>query len=498
MALESIFKRDDIRGIYPKEINGDVAAVVGRALVKQLRKQFPGSITVVVGHDCRMGSVEVAQGLMRGIQEERGRIIDLGLVSTEHVYFACGEHADDCTAGAMVTASHNPKEYNGIKFLYSGCLPFTAEDLKELRLQSERELVRRKFAIDFDEYAEKMIALAGFERRAKGKKTPFRLVVLAGNGMGGLGFEPIAKRLEEKGLETEILDGEPDGTFPQGVPNPLLPEFIKRLSKEVTARKADLGVVFDGDADRAGFVDASGNEIIPSQTLALIAQRKVAGKKKVIVMRNLCCSQLIRDIFAEDESVEVVDTPVGHGRIKQLMRSDAFKSRAVFAGEHSGHFFYPEFHYVDSGVLTALNMLAIAWKAKEEGKSLEEILAPWRENYVWSGERNFTMADQEAVQKALQAVWKKYRQDGVVRYGVRQDDEIGAQRVFVCEDDYNAETLAAPDLKMVCDNRTSGWWFVLRPSGNEPKLRLNVEAWGAGAAKKCASLTKEIEAILKK
>ena len=208
-------------------------------------------------------------------------------------------------------------------------------------------------------------------------------------------------------------------------------------------------------------------------------------------MRNLCCSKLLDDLFPKSGPVTLIDTPVGHGRIKLLMRHPELQSRCVFAGEHSGHYFYPDFFYLDSGVLTSLFMIEIVWRLREQKKSLPDLLAAWRQNYVWSGENNFNLKSSDEVLPVMTAVWKAENKDGVCRFEVAQDPKLGVQRVFENNGEYKPQSLPAPDLKMQYDGE-EGWWFVIRPSGNEPKLRLNVEAWGSNAKALCQQKTKEL------
>ncbi len=507
-TARDFIKRDDLRGLYPSQLNGRVAAAIGRATAELLQSHGHPSPAVVIGYDCRHGSREITRGFRIGLSAAGGQSACLGPVSTEHVYSACGADTP-YEAGVMVTASHNPREYNGMKFVYRGCAPFPPEDLatigrRAVKLLDEPvpaalddgddSLVRPDpaAAAILDNYAARLMAIAGLDGRTDCRKTPLTVVVLAGNGMGAVAYTPFARRLEPKGLRSIILEATPDGDFPQGVPNPLSPAFMARLAASVREHHADLGIGFDGDADRAGFVDATGKEIIPSHVLALIAAERLAHANagRPVVMRNLCCSRLLAELFPADGPVQLIDTPVGHGRIKRLMRCDAFRERTVFAGEHSGHYFYPEFNYVDSGMLTCLSMLAIVWKMAENGEQLADRLADWRRRYAWSGEINFTMPSAAAVHSALRQLWLDTRAPDVRRHEVRLDEECGAWRVFPADeqDRYDPENATTPDLKMIRDNGDSGWWFVLRPSGNEPRLRLNVEAWGDQAANDCQAL----------
>lgn len=497
-------KRDDIRGIYPAVLNISSAYAIGYATCRLLQSQGHSEPVIVIGHDCRHGNREITGAFSQGFQSAGGRSVCIGLVSTEHVYYACGVYASLYTAGAMVTASHNPKEYNGIKMLHSACVPFSTEELKAIGQMADgfrdaagfkaKSVYPQLNPIDFDEYARHLVKLSGLDKKPDSPVPVFKVLVLAGNGMGAVAFEPITKLLKSKGLEAVILEGQPDGEFPNGVPNPLLPDFMKRLSQQTVLYNADLGIGFDGDADRAGFVDAQGNEIIPSQVLSLIAQQKLldCNQDRPVIMRNLCCSQLLKHLFPADGSVELMDTPVGHGRIKQLMRCPALMKRTVFAGEHSGHYFFPEFNYVDSGVLTSLNMIKYAWHLKDEGKSLPAIINQWRKNYSWSGEINFEVETIEKLISLLKEINKMYSGAEVKRHEVVVDSELGQQRLVLAQGEYIPENLPSMDLKLMVDHGANGWWFVLRPSGNEPKLRLNVEAWGGNAQHVCHDLTQKL------
>ena len=486
-------KRDDIRGIYPEQLNGETARAIGIALVRLLRQRGIQTPHVCIGHDCRHGNIELSQGLALGILAEGGTYVILGEVSTEHIYFACTDNV--YSAGAMVTASHNPKEYNGIKFLHQGCLPFSQQDLKFIG-ETVDALLQPKTP-DFSKYADTLASFTGIDKLPDAKETLMKVAVVAGNGMGGVAFSPFVEILKKKGIEATLLEATPNGDFPLGVPNPLLPEFMQRVSQSALEHNADLGIGFDGDADRAGFADASGQEIIPSFVLALIAEHKLAATsiKHPVVMRNLCCSQFIKKHFS-DKDCEIIDTPVGHGRIKQLMRSELYNSRTIFAGEHSGHYFYPEFNYVDSGVTTSLFMISIALKFKQQGIPLAEKLNEWRKLYCWSGEINFTLKTREDAVNALVRLNETFNTQGAVRIEIKEDAVSHIQYAAPSDAPYRPLELPAADLKIINDNGDSGWWFVARLSGNEPKLRLNVEAWGPDAKESCQQKTKLLEAMM--
>ena len=280
-----------------------------------------------------------------------------------------------------------------------------------------------------------------------------------------------------------------------------MPEQIERLGHEVRRRKADLGIVFDGDADRAGFVDRNGREIIPSQVYALVAQQKL-GQNQLnhpLLMRNLCSSQLLQDLFGESTSgVELLDTPVGHGQIKQLMRHPKFRKRILFAGEHSGHYFYPEFFSVDSGFLTALTLLAEVRRLKQQKIELPALLAGWRKTYQWSGEINYLLPDRTAVNAVLKKLDQHFgKLPDTRRQGIALDPDLGLFRVFELNGEYHPKSRDFPDLKIIwlSPGGKSGWWFVVRPSGNESKLRLNFESWNLKKAD-ANIIMKEISSVL--
>ena len=498
--LPSYIKRDDIRGLFPQELNIGTAEAIGYAVCRLLARNC-ASPRIAIGYDCRHGNLEIQSGFAKGFQLAGGSCASFGLLSTEHVYYICGTKKE-FTAAAMITASHNPKEYSGIKLLHGGCLPFTSAELAEIgetaseyKSSATQEIPHLPMELlDFKAYANFLLHLSGLDRREESSHAQLRIVVLAGHGMGGLAFGTIAEIMKSRGLQAALVEPEPDGDFPDGVPNPLDKKFMAKLSALVEQHQADLGICFDGDADRAGFVDASGQEILPSQVFALIARHrlKTSAIEHPIVMRNLCCSQLLADLFPSGEHVSLMDTPVGHGRIKLLMRNPEYKSRCVFAGEHSGHYYYPDFFYLDSGVLSSLYMIDIVWSLREQSKSLPDLLSDWRQNYVWSGENNFLLKSSDEIIPLMTSVWKSENKPNTRRFEVALDSSLGVQRVFENNGEYKPLELPAPDLKMQCGDGKAGWWFVIRPSGNEPKLRLNVEAWGEDAKALCKKKTDEL------
>ena len=494
-SVSACFKRDDMRGVWPRELNAEIARLAGRAMAELLMAGGASSPEIVLGHDARTGSYDLLTAFARGIEEAGGRCVSIGLASTEQVYFASGKYAERFAGGAMITASHNPPFYNGMKMMRSGAQPFNADDLAFIRKRVLELLSPVEKMPVAEEFADMMLHLSKFD---EWKPLPcgLKIVVSAGNGVGAVAFQPIAERLKKFGLETVFLDAEPDGSFPNGIPNPLLPEFNKRLAEAVKANAADLGIGFDGDADRAGFVDHTGEPVVASHILALVAQRKLSscGISKPVVLRNICGSQLLKHLFPAGGDVELIDLPVGHGQFKRLMRHEAFRERIVFAGEHSGHYFHPDFFCADSGILTALHLIAQVWQWKAEGLTLADKLVEWRKLYQWSGELNYDLKSRDDVQAVILDVANEFG-GTMSRYEIRKDEELDLNRCMPAVGGYDATKLAAPDLKLVEDDGDHGWWLCLRPSGNEPKLRLNVETWNR---KDLKDLTERVIAIIKR
>ena len=508
--LSSIFKRDDIRGVYPAELDEEMVFEAAYAFAEMLlfsdndALPLDGSLRVAVGHDARLSSERLAAAALRGLQACGVETFFVGLCSSEQIYFHCGQ-GRGLHGGIMVTASHNPAEYNGMKFVLKGGAPLSAVQLAEIRENMARNLAQSHCPAKATEaFQRHLLKLSGWtavpEQPSRGKA--LKVVVSAGNGVGAVAFAPLAEALERRGFKFIQMEAEPDGNFPNGVPNPLLPDFMGRLAARVKAEGAELGIGFDGDADRAGFVDGTGHVLASAEVYAAVACHKLvhAGKafaRRPVLMRNLCCSRYILEAFG-DSDVEIVDTPVGHGQIKRLMRHPAFKGRVLFAGEHSGHYFYPEFYSVDSGMLTSLTMLHVLKETHAAGTTLAATFGDYRRNYCWSGELNVPLPSQKSVEQVIRAAYEavraRFEGEPLVVSQVAPDAATGLNRVHdYAAGTWNAlkrKTLACADLKVRLDKADgSGWWFVMRPSGNEPKLRLNVEAYGKGCKAVCRELT---------
>src|SRR5918998_3190500 len=432
MIDESIFKAYDIRGVYPDSLNEDVARDIGRAFVTYLG--LSGS-RVVVARDMRLSGEALEDAFIEGIVQSGADVLDLGLVSTDALYFAVG-HLEE-PGGAMITASHNPKEHNGFKLcredaialsgeqgigqirdlIVSGKLPEPAEDPGSVEAG---DLTR--------EYAEHCLTFIDQEGLR-----PLKIVVDAGNGMAGKMLPPIFERLP---FEYVPMYFELDGSFPNHPPNPIEPENTKELQERIVAEGADFGVAFDGDADRCFVVDEKGVTISGDLLAALVAKNVLEKEPGATIVYSAVCSKALPELV-EREGGTAFRTRAGHSIIKPQMR----ENNAAFGGEHSGHFYFRDNYFADSGIIAMLTVAELV--ARQEGPLSE---APFPlDPYVRSGEINSEVEDQEA---ALEKVEEQYSK--------RDSPEI---------DYLDGLTVDFGD-----------WWFNLRPSNTEPLLRLNVEA----------------------
>jgi phosphomannomutase len=426
--LDKIFKAYDIRGVVSDELDEATAEAVGAAFVR-----VTGAKQLVTLHDMRASSVPLAAALGRGAASQGADVIAGGLGSTDMVYYASG--ALDIP-GAMLTASHNPARYNGIKLCRAGARPVGIETgLADIKALIENGIpaydgpagviTARNMLPGYADYLKKLVPLDGIR--------PLKVVVDAGNGMAGYTVPTVFDGLP---LETIPLYFELDGTFPNHEANPIDPENLRDLQRAVKEHNADLGLAFDGDADRCFVVDERGEIVNPSVLTALIASRELKREPGGTVIHNLITSRAVPEIIKENGGVPV-RTRVGHSFIKAKMA----ETGAVFGGEHSGHFYFRDFWFADSGMLAALNVLATLGK---QDKPLSELLGEF-DRYHASGEINSEVADQAAATE-------KVRQAYAAQPGVSTDDLDGM-------------TVSASD-----------WWFNLRPSNTEPLLRLNAEA----------------------
>ena len=430
--IPDIFKAYDIRGLVDGELSPDFAFSVGLAFARFLEIEREPS-TVLIGEDMRPSSPELADAFSAGVTSNGTNVIRIGLASTDMLYFAAGSKN---LPGAMFTASHNPAAYNGIKLCLSGARPIG----KETGLLAIEKFVRdgsplamrppgneRKENL-LEAYADHLHKLVSF----KGNR-PLKIVIDAGNGMAGYTAPAIFDRL---GAQITPLYFELDGNFPNHEANPIDPANLRDLQKAVLKKKADIGLAFDGDADRCFLVDEKGQTVDPSLLTALITSRELAKHPGATIIHSLISSRAVVEVINELGGVPV-RSRVGHSYIKALMA----ETGAIFGGEHSGHFYFKDFWRADSGALAALHALAALG---ERDQTLSQLLAPFK-RYVASGEVNSRVVDSAAV---IQAIKEKYSQ--------LPEFEI---------DELDGLTVSAPS-----------WWFNVRASNTEPLLRLNVEA----------------------
>ncbi|HEX6953219.1 MAG TPA: phosphomannomutase/phosphoglucomutase [Gaiellaceae bacterium] len=426
MLDPKVFKAYDVRGIYPEELDEAGAEMIGRAYVEQFEPR-----RMAVGRDMRLSSPAMQEALMRGAASAGADVLDLGLIGTEMLYFAVGSLGLE--GGAMVTASHNPKQYTGMKLVRRGALPVGGESgLLDVR---DRALADGKPAEATGEIAQYDIWPAYVDRVLSfvdvGAIKPLKVVIDAANGMGGTMLPPVLERLP---IETVRCYFEPDGSFPNHEPNPLLPENREFIVRKTLDEGADLGVAFDGDGDRCFFVDDTGEFVPGDFVTALFAESVLDKESGAKVIYDVRASRAVPDTIGRAGGVALVNR-VGHAFIKARMRKD----EAAFGGEVSGHYYFRDFSQADSGVVPFLLMLELISK---RGRPLSEILAPFRSRYFITGEINTPVPD---VALKLQELKERYA-DGRVSH---------LDGISVDFDD---------------------WHFNVRPSNTEPLLRLNLEA----------------------
>jgi phosphomannomutase len=447
--LEDIVKAYDIRGLVPEQLDESVARDIGAAFVR-----FLGAERIVTGYDMRESSPGLAAAFAAGANSQGADVLDIGLASTDLLYFASGSLD---VPGAMFTASHNPARYNGIKLCRPGAAPVGQDSgLADIRALVEQGVPAYDGQVGT---VEKRVLLRDYSIYLKGLVPGIRdiraltVVVDAGNGMGGLTVPEVFADLP---LDVTPLFFELDGSFPNHEANPIDPANLRDLQVAVRDARADIGLAFDGDADRCFVVDERGEIVSPSALTALIAARAIEREPGAIVIHNLITSHAVPEIVSERGGVPL-RTRVGHSFIKASMA----ETGAVFGGEHSGHFYFRDFWRADSGMLAALHVLAALGT---QAGSLSELLAQFS-RYASSGEVNSEVADPVAAAAHVR--------------------EAFAGRDGVVVDELDGLTVELPD----------GSWFNLRPSNTEPLLRLNVEAPDADAV---ARLRDEVLAIVRR
>ncbi|MBW2974664.1 phosphomannomutase/phosphoglucomutase [Candidatus Woesearchaeota archaeon] len=423
----SIFKAYDVRGVYPSELDEELAYKVGRAFVDFLKVD-----KVVVSQDMRESSDSLKKELIRGISDQGADVIEIeGLCSTPRSYFSCWFLK--APASIMVTASHNPGKYNGFKFTREKAIPISGDtgikDIEKLTMKGNFQDSKKKGDVI------KKDITAAYKAHILGtidvkKIRPLKVVIDAGNGMGGSDMELVLGDLPLKAVRMFF---KPDGSFPNHEANPLKEENLADIKRKVKEEKADFGIALDGDADRAFFIDENGETIPADFITCLLAEELLKKSKGAKVLYDLRSSWIVEEVIKENDGKPAMSR-VGHAFIKEQMR----KEDAIFAGELSGHFYFKDNFYTDSAIIAALKLIQII---SDKGKRLSELVRPLRK-YFASGEINSEVEDKEGKMKELA---KRYK-EGKISWldGVRIDFR--------------------------------DWWFNVRPSNTEPLLRLNLEA----------------------
>jgi len=427
----NIFKAYDVRGLYPGEINEDAARQIGRGFAAYLDAKRIG-----VSRDMRVSSPTVAAAFIEGARSHGTDVIDYGMCGTDMIYFAVVR--DGLDGGAQITASHNPKEYNGIKMVREGAFPLSGDagigDIRDMIAANSFPNARGpKGALEsrdlLDAYVEKVMSFID-----PGVIKPFNVVLDAGSGMAGV----VAPRLFDRlPCKTTRLCFEVDGTFPNHEANPLIEENRQDIVERVVGEKADIGIAWDGDADRCFFIDGTGEFIAGDFVTALLAEAALIKSPGQKIVYDVRASYAVKDIVAHYGGTALMNR-VGHAFIKRRMREED----AIFGGEVTGHYYFRDFYYADNGFIPALLILELM---SRKGKTLHELLKPLREKYFISGEINTKVADISLVGERLKALAERYKDGNTYTL-----------------DGFSAEF---PD-----------WHFNVRGSNTEPMLRLNLEA----------------------
>ena len=428
MLDPGVFKAYDVRGIHPTELDEEGAYAIGRAYAEVFEPK-----KIVVGRDMRVSGPTMAAAVIRGAADAGVDVLDAGMVGTEMIYFAVGELGLD--GGIAVTASHNPKQYTGMKIVRRGALPVGGDSgLLDIRARAEQGFGEPGEPGTVEErdlypaFVEHVLSFVDAE-----SIRPLRVVVDAANGMAGAMLPPILDRLPQ--VEAVRCFFEPDGTFPNHEPNPLLPENREFITAKVKEEGADLGIAFDGDADRCFFVDDTGEFVPGDFATALLAELMLEKEPGAKVIYDVRASWAVPETIEAAGGVPLVNR-VGHAFIKHRMR----KEDAVFAGEVSGHYYFRDFSRADTGTVPALLMLELV---SRRGAPLSELLRPFRERYFLSGELNTPVGD---VALKLQELKERFGPEGRVTH-------VDGLEVW-----------------------TDDWHMNVRPSNTEPLLRLNLEA----------------------
>ena len=455
-SLSDVFKAYDIRGLVPEELNALQFRAIGVAVA-----WFTGAPTILVARDMRESGVALSEAFALGARSEGATVVDLGLASTDLLYFAAGKLD---APGAMFTASHNPARYNGLKLCLSGARPI-GRDTGLTEIQATAEALLAQWGADgppdpdpatlgalehrsvLDDYADHVRSFVDTS-----VLRPLVVVADTANGMGGLVAPKVFEGLP---FEVELLFPELDGNFPNHPADPIQPENLVDLQRLVLESGADVGLAFDGDADRVFLVDEHAEPVSGSLTTALVASTLLDKHPGATVLYNCICSRVVPEVIAEHGGTGI-RTKVGHSFIKQVMA----ETGAVFGGEHSGHYYFRDNYRADSGIIAAMLVLELL---SVTGKPLSELLAPFK-RYAASGEINTVV-----------------------------DDPAGAVELMAAEVEAAGGALGTADRLDGLTVDRGDWWYNLRPSNTEPLLRLNVEAPDEAA---CAARVAEVQASI--
>jgi phosphomannomutase len=431
----SIFKAYDVRGLYPSEVNEDAARLIGRGFVAYL-----GAKRIAVSRDMRLSSPSVASAFSDGAREQGADVVDYGMLGTDMMYYAVAR--DGLDGGAQITASHNPKEYNGIKMVRREAFPLSGDagigDIRDMiaagTIPPPATTPGRLSRMDVvDDYVKHVLSFID-----PAIISPFNVVLDAGNGIAGAIAPKLFERLP---CRTTELCFEVDGTFPNHEANPLIEENRRDIVERVVQERADIGIAWDGDADRCFFIDGGGEFIAGDFVTALLAEAFLLKHPGAKVVYDVRASYAVKDIVAKYGGTALMNR-VGHAFFKRRMREEG----AIFGGEVTGHYYFRDNFYADNGFIPALLILELM---SRKGQTLAELLAPLREKYFISGEINTRVSDMRAVQDKIDGLAAKYSGGNVYML-----DGVSAE---------------FPD-----------WHFNVRPSNTEPMLRLNLEATTAG------------------
>ncbi|MGH9313725.1 MAG: phosphomannomutase/phosphoglucomutase [Vicinamibacterales bacterium] len=425
-----VFKAYDIRGIYPREIDEDTAREIGRAFVAYLKPK-----RIAVGRDMRIAAPSIAAAFIDGAREQGADVVDYGLIGTDMLYFADARDGHD--GGAEITASHNPKEYIGAKLVRRDAVPLSGDagidDIRRMVLKLEKPappgrrggLERQE---ELDDYVRHVLSFID-----PSVVKPFNVVLDAGSGIAGLVAPPLFDRLP---CRTTRLCFEVDGTFPNHEANPLIEENRRDIVERVVADRADIGIAWDGDADRCFFIDGNGEFIAGDFITALLAEAFLMKHPGAKIVYDVRASYAVKDIVAKYGGTALINR-VGHAFFKRRMREE----NAIFGGEVTGHYYFRDNFYADNGFIPALLILELM---SRKGQTLAELLEPLRQKYFISGEINTKVGDMKTVEARIAGLAAKYadgRQSTLDGISVEYDD----------------------------------WHFNVRPSNTEPLLRLNLE-----------------------